>query len=138
MIRGHLEEEKPPKSTPKNVARVGSGGVLGVLEPLGQGFWTTLKLMRQVKDDLGASKERLGGMLGRFGAVFGRLGRILAPSWVHLEVSWRVLGRGWRHLGGGLGQIYGYFGYAMTKHVLKPFLLHVFLFFLASSLLVKP
>ena len=26
MIRDHLEEEKPPKSTPKNVARVGSGG----------------------------------------------------------------------------------------------------------------
>ena len=90
--------------------------------------------MRQVKDDLGASKERLGGMLGRFGAVFGHLGRILAPSWVHLEVSWR----GWRHVGGGLGQIYGYFGYAMTKHVLKPFLLHVFCFSLASSLFVKP
>ena len=132
MIRDHLEEEKPPKSTPKNMAGGGSGGVwegvFGVLEPLGQGFWTGLKLMRQVKDDLGASKERLGGMLGRFGAVFGHLGRILAPSWVHLEVSWRVLGRGWRHLGGGLGQIYGYFGYAMTKHVLKPFFACFFVF----------
>ena len=138
MIRDHLGEEKPPKSTPKTWPGWGPGGVLGVLEPLGQGFWTTLKLMRQVKDDLGASKERLGGMLGRFGAVFGHLGRILAPSWGHLGVSWRVLGRGWRHLGRSLGQIYGYYGYAMTKHVLKPFLLHVFLFFLASSLFVKP
>ena len=135
MIRDHLEEEKPPKSTPKNVARVGSGGVLGVLEPLGQGFWTALKLMRRVQHDLGASKERLGGMLGRFGAVFGRLGWILAPSWGHLGVSWRVLGRGWRHLGGGLGQIYGYFGYAMTKHVLKPFFCMFFCFFLQAHFL---
>ena len=59
MIRGHLEEEKPANSTPKNVARGVSGGVLGwalgVSEPLGQGFWTWLKMMRQVKDDLGAS-----------------------------------------------------------------------------------
>ena len=59
MIRDHLEEEKPPKSTPKNVARGVSGGVfggvLGVSEPLGQGFWTRLKMMRQIKDDLGAS-----------------------------------------------------------------------------------
>ena len=55
MIRGHLEEEKPANSTPKNVARRVSGGVLGVLEPLGQGFWTRLKMMRQIKDDLGAS-----------------------------------------------------------------------------------
>ena len=132
MIRDHLGEEKPPKSIPKNVARVGSGG-LGSLGAPWAGFWTTLKLMRQVKDDLGASKERLGGMLGRFGAVFGHLGRILAPSWVHLEVSWRVLGKGWRHLGGGLGQIYGYFGYAMAKHMLQAFfgiffcfLLHAF------------
>ena len=104
MIRGHLEEEKPPKSTPKNVARGRSGVVLGVLEPLGQGFWTALKLMRQVKDDLGASKERLGSMLGRFGVVFGPLGRILAPSWGHLGISWGVLGGRWRHLGGRLGQ----------------------------------
>ena len=78
------------------------GGVLGVLEPPGQGFWTTLKLMRQVKDDLGASKERLGSMLGRLDVVFGPLGRILAPSW-DLGVSGRVLGKGWRHLGAGLG-----------------------------------
>ena len=77
-------------------------------------------------------------MLGRFGAVFGRLGRILAPSWGHLGVSGRVLGMGWRHLGGGLGQICGYFGYAMTKHVLKAFFCMFFLFFLASSLFVKP
>ena len=138
MIRDHLEEEKPPKSTPKNVARVGSGGVLGVLEPLGQGFWTTLKLMRQVKDDLGASKERLGSMLGRFGVVFGPLGRILAPSWGHLGVSWGVLGGRWRHLGGRLGQIYGYFGYAMTKHVLQTFFCMFFCFCLACSLFVKP
>ena len=59
MIRGHLEEEKPANSTPKNVARGASGGVLGgglgVSEPLGQGFWTRLKMMRQIKDDLGAS-----------------------------------------------------------------------------------
>ena len=58
MIRGHLEEEKPANSTPKNVARgvwgcLGEG--LGVSEPLGQGFWTRLKMMRQIKDDLGAS-----------------------------------------------------------------------------------
>ena len=59
MIRGHLEEEKSVNSTPKNVARGVSGGVLGrvlgVSEPLGQGFWTRLKMMRQIKDDLGAS-----------------------------------------------------------------------------------
>ena len=59
MIRGHLEEEKSANSTPKNVARGLSGGVLGgvlgVSEPLGQGFWTRLKMMRQIKDDLGAS-----------------------------------------------------------------------------------
>ena len=62
MIRGHLEEEKPANSTPKNVARgvpyVSGGvlgGVLGVSELLGQGFWTRLKMMRRVKDDLGAS-----------------------------------------------------------------------------------
>ena len=59
MIRGHLEEEKPANSTPKNVAGGVSGGVLGrvlgVSEPLGQGFWTRLKMMRQIKDDLGAS-----------------------------------------------------------------------------------
>ena len=59
MTWGHLEEEKPANSTPKNVARVWSGGVLGgvlrVLELLGQGFWTELKMMRRVKDDLGAS-----------------------------------------------------------------------------------
>ena len=59
MIRCHLEEEKPANSTPKNVARGVSGGVLGgvlgVSEPLGQGFWTRLKMMRRVKDDLGAS-----------------------------------------------------------------------------------
>ncbi len=59
MIRGHLEEEKPANSTPKNVARGVSGGVwegvLGVSEPLGQGFWKRLKMMRQIKDDLGAS-----------------------------------------------------------------------------------
>ena len=29
MIRGHLEEEKPANSTPKNVARGVSGGVFG-------------------------------------------------------------------------------------------------------------
>ena len=59
MIRGHLEEEKPANSTPKNVARGVVwgclGGVLRVLELLGQGFWTELKMMRRVKDDLGAS-----------------------------------------------------------------------------------
>ena len=59
MIRGHLEEEKSANSTPKNMARRVSGGVLGgvlgVSEPLGQGFWTRLKMMRQIKDDLGAS-----------------------------------------------------------------------------------
>ena len=47
MIRGHLEEEKPANSTPKNVARGVSGGVLGgvsgVSEPLGQGFWDAVK-----------------------------------------------------------------------------------------------
>ena len=52
MIRGHLEEEKSANSTPKNVARRVSGGVLGgvlgVSEPLGQGFWTRLKMMRRV------------------------------------------------------------------------------------------
>ena len=85
--------------------------------------------MRQVKDDLGASKELLESMLGRFGVVFGPLGRILAPSWGHLGVSWKVLGRGWRHLGGGLGQIYGCFGYAMTKHVLQAFCCMFFCFF---------
>ena len=59
MIRCHLEEEKPANSPPKNVARGVSGGVLegvlGVSEALGQGFWTQLKMMRQIKDDLGAS-----------------------------------------------------------------------------------
>ena len=100
MIRDHLEEEKPPKSTPKNVARVGSGGGLGSLGAPWAGFWTTLKLMRQVKDDLGASKERLGSMLGRFGVVFGPLGRILAPSWAHLGGSW----------GGGGGILEGSWG----------------------------
>ena len=42
MIRGHLEEEKPANSTPKNVARGVSGGVLGgvlrVSEALGRVF----------------------------------------------------------------------------------------------------
>ena len=59
MIRGHLEEEKSANSTPENVSRGVSGGVLGgvlgVSEPLGQGFWTRLKMMRQMKDGLGAS-----------------------------------------------------------------------------------
>ena len=42
MIRDHLEEEKPAKSTPKNVARGVSGGVfggvLGSRSPLGRVF----------------------------------------------------------------------------------------------------
>ena len=39
MIRGHLEEEKPANSTPKNVARGVSGGVLeGVLGVSEAGF----------------------------------------------------------------------------------------------------
>ena len=57
--------------------------------------------MRQVKDDLGASKELLEGMLGRFGVVFGPLGRILAPSWAHLGGSW---GGGGGILEGGWGK----------------------------------
>ena len=72
-------------------------------------------------------------MLERFGAVFGRLGRILAPSWGHLGVSGKVLGKGWRHLGGGLGQIYGYFGYAMAKHALQTFFGIFFVFFCMLS-----
>ena len=74
-------------------------------------------------------------MLGRFGAVFGCLGRILAPSWGHLGVSGRVLGKGWRHLGGGLGQIYGYFGYAMAKHMLQAFFDIFFVFVLHALFL---
>ena len=43
MIRDHLEGEKPPKSTPKNVARVGSGGGLGGLGAPWAGFLDAVK-----------------------------------------------------------------------------------------------
>ena len=97
-----------------------------VLEPLGQGFWTTLKLMRQVKDDLGASKERLGSMLGRFGAVFGRLGRILAPSWGHLGVSWGGVGG---ILEGLWVKFMDIFDALWRNTCCKPFLAYFFVFF---------
>ena len=58
--------------------------------------------MRQVKDDLGASKERLGTMLGRFGVVFGPLGRILAPSWGILEGLGEGLEASWRGFGSNI------------------------------------
>ena len=49
MIRGRLEEEKPANSTPKNVARGVSGGVLGWgLEGLGASW---AGFLDAVKDD---------------------------------------------------------------------------------------
>ena len=48
MIRGHLEEEKPANSTPKNVARGVSGGVLGGLGGLGAPW---AGFLDAVKDD---------------------------------------------------------------------------------------
>ena len=44
MIRDHLEEEKPPKSTPKNVARGGSRGGLGGLGAPRAGFLDGFKI----------------------------------------------------------------------------------------------
>ena len=47
MIRDHLEEKKPPKSTPKNVARGGSerpGGGLGGLGAPRAGFLDGFKI----------------------------------------------------------------------------------------------
>ena len=106
MIRGHLEEEKPANSTPKNVARGASGGVLegvlGVSEALGQGFWTQLKMMRQIKDDLGHIRNLMGpcwavlvpfldvleGSWRHLGVILGYLG----GSWEGLEASWRGFG----------------------------------------------
>ena len=109
-MMGRINDDKGPswgrKTTqiyPQKRGQGGArGGSWGSWSPSGRVFWTTLKLMRQVKDDLGASKELLEGMLRRFGVVFVSLGRILAPSWGHLGVSWAV---GGSILEGGWGKL---------------------------------
>ena len=65
MIRDHLGEEKPPKSTPKNVARVGSGGGLGDVP---EGLWTP----SEAKEAKRESREVPRVVLGRFRRVTKR------------------------------------------------------------------
>ena len=74
----------------------------------------------------------LRSVLGACWGVLVSFLDLLEGSWRHLgailEYLEGSLGGRWRHLGGRLGQIYGYFGYAMTKHVLQTFFCMFFYF----------